>query len=198
MYFICIQTLFSQSPSHSNLFLSITINHLAFKDKRRVLYPPSDTRSSCWCLGGSFKDVSSATLPAAELSQWRLLLCCLSVSGGGAAGMKSVSLDPQVTSSCSSPTRELTPAEWNIKPLLVHLHRSFLDESVLVGFWTMSGNTEAILFFITQVQQEDIDKALANILTKITLNHYFLVGLLNLKFKVVSILFNRDFRCDNA
>ncbi len=62
----------------------------------------------------------------------------------------------------------------------------------------MSGNTEAILFFITQVQQEDIDKALANILTKITLNHYFLVGLLNLKFKVVSILFNRDFRCDNA
>lgn len=106
--------------------------------------------------------------------------------------MKSVSLDPQVTSSCSSPTRELTPAEWNIKPLLIHLHRSFIDESVLVGFWTMSGNTEAILFFMIQVQQEDIDKALANILTKITLNHYFLVGLLKLKFKVVSILLNRE------
>ncbi len=135
MYFICIQTLFSKSPSYLNLFLSITINHLAFKDKRRVLYPPSDTRSSCWCLGWYFKDVSSATLPAAALSQWRLLLCCLSVSGGGAAGMKSVSLDPQVTPSCSSPTRELTPAEWKIKPLLIYDYTS----SSLILRWICFG-----------------------------------------------------------
>lgn len=42
------------------------------------------------------------------------------------------------------------------------------------------------------MQQEDIDKALANILTKITLNHYFLVGHLKVKFKIVSILLNRE------
>lgn len=124
-------------------------------------------RSSCWCLGWSFKDVSSATLPAAALSQWRLLLCCLSVSDGGAAGMKSVSLDPQVTPSCSSPTRELTPAEWKIKPLLIYDTSSLVLRWIRFGwFWTMSENTEAILFLwhtCHKIHSEDIDK---NILLK--------------------------------
>ncbi len=103
---------FLAKPLPLKPLLSITINHLAFKDKRRVLNPPSDTRSSCWCLGGSFKDVSSATLPAAELSQWRFVVVLSVCQRRGVLLYESVSLDPQVTSSCSSPTRELTPAEW--------------------------------------------------------------------------------------
>ncbi len=140
--------------------------------------------------------MSSATLPAAALSQWRLLLCCLSVSGGGAAGMKSVSLDPQVTPSCSSPTRELTPAEWKIKPLLIY---DYTSSSLILRWicfgWFLDNEWEHrghFVFFMTHLQQEDIDKALANILTKITLNHYFLVGHLKLKCKIVSILLNRE------
>lgn len=34
------------------------------------------------------------------------------------------------------------------------------------------GTQRPFCFFITHLQQEDIDKALANILTKITLNHH--------------------------
>lgn len=84
-----IQTLFSRHASHLNPFLSITINHLAFKDKRRARLESYTLRvtqdQAVGALGWSFKDVSSATLLAAvaALSQWRLLLCCLSVRGGG-------------------------------------------------------------------------------------------------------------------
>lgn len=55
MYFILHPDSFLESPSHLNFFLSITINHLAFKDKKRVLYPPSDTEIKLLVLGMIFQ-----------------------------------------------------------------------------------------------------------------------------------------------